>query len=343
MLKPKSSANNILTIVLPVYNVAPYIERCLESICTQDGINCANILIVDDESPDNSIEIAERYLNNHLHIKWRIIRQKNKGLGGARNTGIYNATTPYIWFVDSDDEILAGALLKILASLNNHDEVISFSYIEEPINIVIGFNQIIEHISGPMMIKHTAANQVWRNIYNTDFLRKNKIYFREKFYHEDGEFSMRIYAIAKSISYYPIPIYRYYTNNGKSITNNISYSNFRDLISYVDTYEYMCKRYLLNDDQRWALQREVCIALYYIYSRAWKTTDKDWNKTKCLIQAYRKRIKDSISLLNFKAKLVNRVIPLLPFKSAYKAIYVIIKLSQLCRKISMQMFLTNKI
>lgn len=315
------SSNNILTFVVPVYNVAHYIERCLKSICNQEGINKANILIIDDESPDNSIEIAETYLNNYPDIKWKIIRQKNKGLGGARNTGIENSTTPYIWFVDSDDELVDGALFKVLSTINDYDDVITFSYIEEPNSIERGLTKTIEHLSGPEMIRYSAANQVWRNIYRTNFLKKNKIYFREKFYHEDGEFSMRIYALAKSISYYPILIYRYYTNNGGSITNNIGYSNFRDLISYIDTYEYMCARYILDDSQRWALQQEVSNALTYIYSCAWKTNDVDWDRAKSLIRLNRRRIKNSISLQSFKIKFSNCIMAFFPFKCLCRLIY----------------------
>jgi len=89
----------LVSVVIPVYNVEMYIEEALDSVLAQTYKNI-EIIVVDDQSPDNSIEIIqERYSDSRI----RIIRQKNRGLAGARNTGIRNAKGRYVAFLDSDD------------------------------------------------------------------------------------------------------------------------------------------------------------------------------------------------------------------------------------------------
>ncbi len=94
--------NGLISIILPVYNVEEYIEKCLESIVNQT-YKKLEIICIDDESPDNSVEIIKKYKENDSRIK--LFSQKNKGLSGARNSGLELATGEYVMFVDSDDWI----------------------------------------------------------------------------------------------------------------------------------------------------------------------------------------------------------------------------------------------
>ena len=88
-------------VVVPVYNVEKYIERSIKSICDQN-FKDFEVILVDDETQDNSIEIASKLLDEN-NIKYKIIHQKNKGLPCARNTGIKECESEYICFIDSDD------------------------------------------------------------------------------------------------------------------------------------------------------------------------------------------------------------------------------------------------
>lgn len=91
-----------LTVVVPVYNVEKYLEKCVESILSQT-LPVDEIILVDDGSKDKSGEIADEYAAKYENVK--VIHQKNGGLSAARNTGIDAATKEYIAFVDSDDYI----------------------------------------------------------------------------------------------------------------------------------------------------------------------------------------------------------------------------------------------
>ena len=91
--------DKLVSIVLPIYNVEKYLDRCIKSIVEQTYQNL-EIILVDDGSPDNCPQICEKWRNLDSRVK--VIYKDNAGLGMARNTGIENATREYICFFDSD-------------------------------------------------------------------------------------------------------------------------------------------------------------------------------------------------------------------------------------------------
>ena len=120
----KDGMSKTVTVVIPIYNVEKYLNRCIESVAGQTYKNL-EIILVDDESPDNCPRICEDWKNRDNRIK--VIHKKNGGLGYARNTGIDCATGEYICFVDSDDYIAAlKNEITMVASLKNQ----SYSEVE---------------------------------------------------------------------------------------------------------------------------------------------------------------------------------------------------------------------
>ena len=112
----------LLSVIIPVYNVEKYIEKCILSVVNNNlQINEYEIIVIDDESPDNSVSIVRSMLKIHPQIK--LISQKNKGLGGARNTGVLNASGEYVLFLDADDYLKENALKNVItfASENKLD------------------------------------------------------------------------------------------------------------------------------------------------------------------------------------------------------------------------------
>ena len=92
----------MISVIVPVYNVEKYIRRCIESILIQEYRNF-ELILVDDGSTDSSGDICEEYAKDNNRIT--VIHQENKGLSGARNTGISNAKGEWVVFIDSDDYI----------------------------------------------------------------------------------------------------------------------------------------------------------------------------------------------------------------------------------------------
>ncbi|WP_461205039.1 glycosyltransferase [Clostridium sp. DL1XJH146] len=107
-----------ISIIVPVYNVAEYLTRCIESLRNQSFKNL-EIILVDDGSLDNSLEICRSY--EKMDPRIIVIEQENSGLSSARNTGMEIAKGKYILFVDSDDYIDLDSCLKFISVINNRD------------------------------------------------------------------------------------------------------------------------------------------------------------------------------------------------------------------------------
>lgn len=107
-----------VSVIIPVYNVEKYIAETIESVLAQTYQDF-EIIIVDDESPDNSIEICRRFTDERI----RIFQQKNRGLAGARNTGIRHSQGNYIALLDSDDLWLSEKLERQVNFLETHPQV----------------------------------------------------------------------------------------------------------------------------------------------------------------------------------------------------------------------------
>jgi glycosyltransferase involved in cell wall biosynthesis len=103
--------NPLVSVVIPVYKVEPYLRQCLDSVVNQSYTNL-EIILVDDGSPDTCGEICESYAAQDLRI--RVLHQGNQGLSGARNSGMACATGEYLMFVDSDDWIFHGLTEKLV-------------------------------------------------------------------------------------------------------------------------------------------------------------------------------------------------------------------------------------
>ena len=113
-----------VSIVIPVYNVEKYICRCIDSVLAQSYKNF-EVVVVDDQSPDRSIELVESYQSEKI----RIIRHvQNRGLPASRNTGVKHCHGDYLLFLDSDDFLKPHALEKCIAIAQDHQsDIVSFN------------------------------------------------------------------------------------------------------------------------------------------------------------------------------------------------------------------------
>ncbi|MBR2040542.1 MAG: glycosyltransferase family 2 protein [Clostridia bacterium] len=178
------------SVIVPVYNVEKYIKKCLESVLNQD-FDDYEIVVVDDETPDNSMQIVGQLAQNHPE-KFNIIHQENKGLGGARNTGIAAAKGEYLIFIDSDDYIEKDMLSKIDARLS-----------EIPCDMVMfNFSEVTE--AGNLIGKQTFFREdeicqtaeeksklllappcAWNKVFRREFFIESGVLFPEKTLYED--------------------------------------------------------------------------------------------------------------------------------------------------------------
>jgi len=122
-----------ISIVIPSFNQSEYLEDCLES-CYNQTLPACEILVIDDGSSDDSLEIARRYEFKEfpgVESPVRVISQVNKGLPSARNTGIMNAKGDYIQFLDADDMLMENAIARITQEINQtNGDIIAPSFKE---------------------------------------------------------------------------------------------------------------------------------------------------------------------------------------------------------------------
>ncbi len=318
-----------ISLVLPVYNVNRYISRCLESIMSQITDNRIEIILVDDESPDNSIAVALDYVNQYYpFVMIKVIRQTNRGLGGARNTGLKNASGEYIWFIDSDDEISSGIIEIMLEKINGEDIII---YDYETINSsnercvkTSSMNDLIM-LSGAEIEQHFVLSQAWRSLYRRLFLLDYSLYFREKFLHEDGEFNMRAMCLAQKVTYVPIVAYRYYMRNIGSIMNSLNQKNQTDLLLYFQTVQNIQKKYpALSCIQKEVLQRHALSALCLLFYNATKLSKADMVVFKKILSEKRNEIIKNIdfSSLSFFKRFSLYIQLYCPYRIVYSFIYL---------------------
>ena len=241
-----------LSIIVPVYNVADYLAKCLDSLIAKDlSQDEYEIIVVNDGSTDNSGEIAKQYSEKFPNIV--LINQENQGLSGARNTGIENARGEYVQFVDSDDyleENVLGGLLKQIEG--DKLEVLRFKYQNVRINSEGKYeifqpykqsNFLFDDYSSETINGIDFLNQRFGTAcYAVMFIIKREILenckFKSGIYFEDTEWTPRMLMKAKRVASTDTIVYNYLMREG-SITKAINKDKQRkvleDKIKLVDS------------------------------------------------------------------------------------------------------------
>jgi len=208
----------LFSLVIPIYNVEKYLERCVKSLLNQDlKTGEYEIILVNDGTKDNSLSIAKKFETENINIK--VISQANKGLSGARNTGLKNAIGKYVWFIDSDDSIVNNCLKGLYDFLEagnldiahigfthyfNDGSEKSYQPKLHPAGVVTGekfFSEI-----------HTVPT-AWSFIHNRKSLTDNNLEFFEGIIHEDEEFLPRVMFYAKRVQSWSKQLYAYFENS----------------------------------------------------------------------------------------------------------------------------------
>lgn len=220
----------MVSVIVPVYNVSPYIERCIHSVMAQSYVDI-ECIFVDDATEDDSIVKCERLVGDYEGpICFKIIYNKqNRGLSAARNTGIENATGEWIFFLDSDDEITPNCIEKLLKAANGHPDaemVIGNSqkyYINgktetgfyEDLPDTIRKNEDVTMYFHRQQIPFAA----WNKLIKTQFVRENELYFKEGIIAEDLLWMFYVLKCLSVVSLVKNVTYHYYEREGSITTS----------------------------------------------------------------------------------------------------------------------------
>lgn len=215
----------IISFIIPVYNTARYLERCIGSILNQ-GIDESlfEIIVINDGSTDDSAQIIDSLVDGSHCIK--SIHTENRGLGAARNKGMGMARGKYFFFVDSDDYLFDNSLAELFkyAELENF-EIVGLNWgqvypdatvIEKRRNIS-AYNLLTS--GAEYLSRFNLSGGVCPYLFSASFLNKILVSMPEGIYHEDELFLSEVFTYARRVIFVDQLVYAYYQRDD-SITNN---------------------------------------------------------------------------------------------------------------------------
>lgn len=258
----ESTKKELVSIIVPVYNVEKYLRRCIDSIINQTYRNI-EIIIIDDGSTDNSGKICDEYAKRDNRIK--IIHQQNKGVSSTRNNGIEHANGKYITFVDSDDFIERKMIETIYNKIicENADIVIcGVKSIDENNNVI---NQSINTKENKfnnvnaikvMLDEKLFYSVCWAKLYKKKLF--NNIKFNPKIrIAEDMDVLYRVLYKSNKIVQIPERLYNW-TNRKDSVTKENDISKWQDEIDVCENIIKFCKENC-KEIENYAIKRYIRI------------------------------------------------------------------------------------
>lgn len=232
----------LFSAVVPVYHVETYLEKCVESLVRQEGMERnLEILLIDDGSRDQSGQICDRLAKDYAQVK--VYHKENGGLSSARNAGIERAVGKYVFFVDSDDYVESQLCRRLKETLEIYGDVdaICFDGWEEEESRKSGIRRIpldaekcTENGRNYLLEHYKMRNmnvEAWLYAYRRGFLQEQGLCFREGRLHEDVEFTPRAMLACGKIVELPDRLYHYIVREDSISTRKNKEKNIRDLFA----------------------------------------------------------------------------------------------------------------
>lgn len=256
----------MVSVILPVYNVEKYINRCIESIINQTYKNL-EIILIDDGSTDSCPQICDEWGKRDNRIK--VVHKKNSGLGMARNTGINNALGEYICFFDSDDYIAVNAIEKLYKVLKEYNaDVVCFGFgnVDKNGNIrklvpniqkkLYKYDDVINEFLPELIAPNPKTKSkpkfrmsAWSAIYSMEVIRKSgwKFVSEREIISEDVYSLLILYKNVSSVAILPEPLY-FYCENDASLTRKYTADRYNKIKYFYQETVKLCQKLNYNQD-----------------------------------------------------------------------------------------------
>lgn len=238
-----------LSIVIPVYNVEPYLATCFDSILPIKQMIECEIIVINDGSTDGSLSIIHEYKEK---LNFKIINQTNKGLSSARNAGLKIARGEYVFFLDSDDFINHNNFIKIFNDgyLHQADVIMGdyYNYYSE-CKYSVSNNDKLDVGESPIILGNEQAllsynkihSVVWRSFYRRELIVGNSLWFHEGVFFEDVEWTPQVLFHSRDILYVPLAFYYYRQRVGSIVNSQYSPKKMEDAISVCNSLNQFIK------------------------------------------------------------------------------------------------------
>lgn len=263
--------DGLVSIIVPIYNVKPYLKRCIDSLISQTYSNM-EIIMIDDCSTDGSKTIAEQYSSTYPFCKL-LSHKQNKGLAGSRNSGVKKAEGEWLFFVDSDDWIHADTLKLLVSNAKKYNSDIvmcgyCYAWDNNEIKIIDSFKGISSESSQKDKIALVPQPSATRRLYRSDFFLEKDFDFPEDIKRgEDFPLTIPLLTYTSKITIVNEPLYFYYQRKGSiSNINKIDDFSFYDKIIKV-TNERVNKGFEKEIEYRYILELVYSKTLLMIKSK----------------------------------------------------------------------------
>ena len=262
------SEKPLISIIVPCYNAAKYIEDCLLSVSGQTYENW-ECLLIDDGSQDSTLTFLQKF--SQEDDRYLVFSQENQGLSATRNFGIANAKGDYIFFLDSDDLLTKKSIASLINKLDTKNDIITgitvtvtgedlekSSQLQHPKQPDYTFGNINQEVL--IYTMETGLTPVAQNrLYRKKFLEEFGLRFKNKIYHEDELWFFETMLRARDVKFINSETYLYRTDNTESITKNLGVKN---LNSYLEILETVFDQYYKNNHNSY---QKAIISRYLSY------------------------------------------------------------------------------
>lgn len=271
--------NEVISVIVPVYNVEKYIKACVDSIRRQSYKNL-EIILVDDGSSDSSGRICDEY--KLIDSRIVVVHQENRGLSGARNSGLEIAKGKYVSFVDSDDEVDPLMYESMSCFISDCDVIecgVQRFVKEKEVYRVSSVPNTIKRLNKMEALENLVCNPGMTASFCNKLFRINlfdELRFEEGIIHEDEHLIFRILDRIDNYGYINAEFYCYRTRANSIMTTQLSMKQLDAVYVWEDRYEY-CKK-----KQYMELMLRTQAALYYeccnLYKKDFFRKDSKANK-----------------------------------------------------------------
>ena len=260
-----------VSVIIPVYNVKPYLERCVNSVIGQTYKDL-EIILVDDGSKDGSGKLCDKLADSDSRIK--VVHQKNQGLSGGRNTGIRQATGEYVVFLDSDDEwLLSDGLEKLLSEdktdiiafkrvdiWNKNQRVLCADYDTAAIAKMPDTQAVFSYLVTTQQLQISACFLLVRR----QMLLDHDILFPIGLLSEDIYWSMHLWQHIQTVRFTNLNFYGYYHREA-SITTTVSIKTYRSYDQIFSYWKTQCDAGCMNAGAIRAYLANMWVSRGYVF------------------------------------------------------------------------------
>ena len=304
--------DSLISVIVPIYNVEDYLERCVDSIINQTYKNL-EIILVDDGSPDNCPQMCDDYAKKDSRIK--VVHKKNGGLSDARNAGMKVATGEYVSFIDSDDYVSLDFYETLFQTMiDNDSDIVECSIVKfyenekfdeysddqmiENFNTVDGLEELIN--------ENSFHQYVWNKLYKSSIALD--IPYEVSKLNEDDFWTYQIFGRAKRVTRLNRTLYYYFQRSSSIMGNGYNIRRLDEIEGKANRQKYIEKYFPSLVVQSKLNLYATCIFSYQSVLKYMNGEDK--KKASKIITKYRKQCEPSFSEIS-SIKIVQRNIIIL--------------------------------